>query len=132
MVDVRADRERVEQLWRSGQGERYAPLEVAAAFAFHRSRRSAVLLLSEDDYSSALNISAAALSCLAPIYTLNARQERISVRVDLSTQKFRDGACVIRCLGGAIVASLAIARGDVHPAAVLMARAGIEYTPLPV
>jgi len=103
------------------------PLSVAAAFTFHQTCRSNEGLLTADDYANALNIAAAALSRLIPIYTPDERGNLIPVSIRLASQRFRGGATKIQCADGAILAPLAIVRGDVLPALIVIERSGIEY-----
>lgn len=126
MVDLRADCSRVAQLWNAGEAPRVA-LDLAAAFTFHQARRSAQELLSEIGYASALDIAAAALASLLPIYTLDGRGRHVLVRIDLARQRFRGGAAEVQCADGAIVAPLAIARSDVLCALLTIEGAGIEF-----
>jgi hypothetical protein len=126
MVDLRDDRARVAQLWNASQESRVA-LFVAAAFTFHQTRRNGEELLSGHEYAGALDIAAAALACLLPVYTLDSRGQHVPVRIDLARQKFRRGATEVQCADGGILAPLAIVRGDVLPALVAIERAGIEY-----
>lgn len=126
MVDLRADGARVAQLWNGSRASR-VPLCVAAAFTFHQTRRDNVDLLSGNEYAVALDIAAAALACLAAIYTLDRRGEQVPVRVDLARQRFGGGATAVRCADGSILAPLAIVRSDVLPALLKIERSGIEY-----
>jgi len=126
MVDLRADRERVAQLWDGSWAPR-VPLAVAAALTFHETHRGGAALLSPGDYVSALDIAAAALARLAPIYSLDGRGEQVALRIDLARQRFCGGAAGLQCLDGAILEPLAIARGDVLPALRTIGRSAIEY-----
>lgn len=56
-----------EQSWSFCEGE-YVPLALAAAVLFHRLHVNAKVQASSDDYEDALNIAAAALARVAPIY----------------------------------------------------------------
>jgi len=126
MVDLREDRARVAHLWNGSQG-RDVPLALAAAFTFHRTRRGGEERLSPHDYAGALDIAAAALSRLIPIYTLDRRGERVAAAVDLARQRFRGGAAEILRADGTIVAPLDVARGDLPPALTRLERARIDY-----
>ena len=98
MVDLSEDCARVAQLWDGGGASR-VPLCVAAAFAFHRTRRNAEGSLSPIEYAQALDIAAAALCRLAPIYTLDGR-----AAIDLARQRFRGGAAELAGVDGTILA----------------------------
>jgi len=113
-------------MWRNSHAL-YAPLSVAAALAFHQTRRSNEELLPPNDYAKALDIAAAALSCMVPIYTLDERGERIPICVNLARQRFCGGASRIQCLDGGVFAPLAIVRGDVPPVLLAIQRAEIDY-----
>jgi len=121
MVDLGEDCARVAQLWDGGGASR-VPLCVAAAFTFHRTRRNGEGSLSPLEYAQALDIAAAALSSLAPIYTAHGR-----AAIDLARQRFRGGAAELAGADGSILASLSIERGDVLPALLTIERLGIEY-----
>lgn len=126
MVDLRSDSAQVERMWRSSQAL-CVPLSVAAALTFHQTRRSNEQLLPPNDYAKALDIAAAALSCMVPIYTLDERGERIPICVNLARQRFCGGATKIQCLDGAVFAPLTIVRGDVPPVLLAIQRAQIDY-----
>jgi len=98
------------------------PLCVGAAFTFHRTRRSADASLSPIEYAQALDIAAAALSRLVPIYAAHGR-----AAIDLARQRFRGGAAELLGEDGSILASLSIERGDVLPALLKIERLGVEY-----
>ena len=127
MVDLLKDYHRIDELWRGCQ-EPYAPLSVAAALTFHETRRCSVRVLFDEDYANALAIAAAAISRIIPIYTVGSGNDRIVVLVDLARQKFREGATRVQCDDGAIIAPLAIMRGELLSAIPSIARVGVEYT----
>jgi len=126
VVDLRKDCAQVAQIW-GGSQESLVPLSVAAAFTFHQTRRNDEELLSAHEYAYALDIAAAALACLVPIYTTDGRGEQIPVSIDLAKQRFCGGATKVHCVDGAIVAPLSIVRSDVLPALIAIERSGIEY-----
>lgn len=126
MVDLRADGALVARLWNASQAS-HVPLSVAAAFTFHHTRRSDERALPEEEYAGALNIAAAALASLIPIYMPDRRGELVPVPIDLARQKFGGGASEVHCADGSVVAPLAIARSDVMPALLKIERSGIEY-----
>lgn len=126
MVDLRQDCAQVAQTW-SGSQESLVPLAVAAAFTFHQTRRNDDELLSPHEYAYALDIAAAALACLIPIYTTDGGGERVPVSIDLAKQRFCGGATRVQGVDGAIFTPLAIVRSDVLPALIAIERSGIEY-----
>lgn len=103
------------------------PLSVAAAFTFHQTRRNNAKLLSPDEYAGALDIAAAALSCLVRIYTPDARGDQIPVSINLARQRFCGGATRVQSVDGAVLTPLNIFRDDVLPALIAIERSGIEY-----
>jgi len=126
MVDLRKDSAEIAELWCASQDLR-VPLSMAAAFTFHRTRRNDEKLLSPDEYASALDIAAAALACLIPIYTLNAGGEQTRLPINLARQRFCGGATRVQCADGAVITPLAIVRSQVLPALIAIERSGIEY-----
>jgi hypothetical protein len=121
MVDLREDSARVARLWDGSEASR-VPLAVAAALTFHRTRRNGEDRLSHLEYANALDIAAAALSRLVPIYAADGR-----AAIDLARQRFSGGASEVLGAGGAVVAPLTIARRDVLDALTTIERSGIEY-----
>ena len=127
MVDLVADREEVVDLWNGRQTQR-VQLSLAAAYVFHQTRRGDESALTGNEYATALDIAAAVLSCLVPIYTVNQLGEWIAVSVDLTRQKFRGGATQLLRADGAIVESMSIVRSDVRHALLAIERGGVEIT----
>jgi hypothetical protein len=125
MVDLAADREAVAGVWNASQAQ-YVQLSLAAAFVFHQTRRGNEAELTGHEYTGALDIAAAVLACLIPIYTVNAQAKRTVVPIDLSLQKFRGGATQLERADGAIVAPMSILRDDAPHALQAVARAGFE------
>jgi hypothetical protein len=74
--DVRLDRERArtEELLQSAQ-DAHVPLAVAAAIAFHQVQGNTRAIVSRQDYDDALNLAAAALSRLIPLYAVRDPRE---------------------------------------------------------
>jgi len=126
VVDLHQDFAQVEQTWRSSQ-DACVPLSVAAAFAFHQTRHSNEDLLCPYEYASALDIAAAALACLIPIYTPDERGGRIAICINLATQRFCAGATKVQCFNGAVLTPLTTVRSDVLPALIAIERADINY-----
>jgi len=126
MVDLRKDSDEVAQLWGASQ-ELRVPLPLAAAFTFHQTRRRDEDLLFPDEYANALDIAAAALACLIPIYTEDGRGEQITVPINLARQRFGGGATLLQGVDGAVIAPLSTVRGDVLVALIAIERCGVEY-----
>lgn len=100
---------------------------MAAAFTFHQTRRNEDALLSPHEYANALDIAAAALSCLIPIYTPDERGDQVPASIDLARQRFCEGATKVQCADASILAPLAVIRSDVLPALIAIERSSIEY-----
>jgi hypothetical protein len=126
VVDLRHDRDLIEETW-AGTLTPWLPLCVAAAFTFHQTRRNVANLLTQNEYENALDIAAAALSCVASIYTPDQRGAPVPVPVNLARQKFCGGAARLQCSDGPIIAPLNIVRGDVLSALVAIERSEIDY-----
>lgn len=126
MVDLRLEHERVMRQWRESLGA-YSPLSVAAAIAFHETCRNEGQALSPEDYAGALDIAAAALCRLIPIYTRDALERPVPVPVDITRQRFCEGATKLRGADGAVLTPLTVARRDLQPAIRTIARARIEF-----
>jgi hypothetical protein len=126
VVDLRREREQVEGIWIRSQAS-WVPLSVAAAFAFHQTRRNVANLIFPEEYANALDIAAAALSRLIPIYTPDGRGVPVPVPVNLASQKFCGGATKVRCADGTVFSPLDIVRMDLLPALVAIERAKIDY-----
>jgi hypothetical protein len=121
MVDLRADGARVALLW-NGSQETHVPLAVAAAFTYHQTRRDREARLSRTEYANALDIAAAALSCLVAIYTREG-----PAAISLARHRFHGGATQALGVDGEILAPLSVARNEVLPALLKIERSGIEY-----
>lgn len=126
-VDLVADREEVVGLWNASQTQ-YVPLSLAAAFIFHHTRRGDETALTGNEYAAALDIAATVLSCLVPVYALNEQGERIAVPVNLSRQRFRNGATQLLRADGTIVASMSIVRSDVLHAILTIERDEVDIS----
>jgi len=126
VIDLRRDCERIEQAW-AGSRTSWLPLSMAAAFTFHQTRRDVANLLTQDEYASALDIAAAALSRIIPIYTPDGRGVPVPVAANLASQKFCGGATRLQCADGPVVAPLSVVRIDVLPALVAIDRSRIDY-----
>ncbi len=103
------------------------PLSVAAAFTFHQTRRNVANLLFPEEYANALDIAAAALSCLIPIYTPDGHGLPVAVPINLAGDRFRDGATKVQCANGTVLSPLDIVRRDLPPALIAIESANIDY-----
>ena len=128
-VSLEVEKLLVDDVWDGLRGT-HAPLPVAAAFAFHQVQYNAKGTAPFAGYSRDLNIVAAALSRLCPIYTLiDDREGPIPLPVDLIRQRFTNGASQLYCMdGGFFFTRLSIRRVDVPPAVNLIKNAGLSLT----
>jgi hypothetical protein len=130
VVDLRRDCVQIEEIWTRSR-ESWLPLSVAAAFTFHQTRRGVANLLFPEEYANALDIAAAALSRLIPIYTPDERGSPVALRINLASQKFRGAATKLQCSDGTVLAPLDVVRLDLLPALVAIERANIDYVAPP-
>ncbi|HZM34451.1 MAG TPA: hypothetical protein VFC18_08135 [Burkholderiales bacterium] len=127
--DVRLEQEkqRTEDLLQNAS-DAYIPLAVAAALAFHQAHGNTRAIVNRRDYDDALNIAAAALSRLIPLYTLRApRQGRVPVAVNLVHQRFQRGATELHGDDGSVMRALSVRRSDLVSALSLVKRAGLGF-----
>lgn len=103
------------------------PLPAAAALTFHRTCRIGEDRLSSIEYAGALDIAAAALSRLVPIYTLDGEGMPVTVAVDLALQRFHGGAREVLRADGTVLSPLGISRGDLPRALATIGRLRVEY-----
>jgi hypothetical protein len=107
----------------------HVPLAVAAAITFHQVHGSTRGIVSRQDYDDALNMAAAALSRLIPIYALtDPRQGRAVVAIDLTRQRFARGATRLRHDESAGAGELSVRRSDMLSAISLIKRAGSPFS----
>ena len=110
-------------------GNTFIPLAVAAAITFHQVQGNARAIVSRQDYDDALGIAAAALSRLVSIYTtLDPREGRVAVPVDLTKQHFVHGATELRSADGSSMRDLSVQRGEMLSAISLIKRAGLPFS----
>lgn len=127
MVSLELERSRVEELLQITLGA-HVGLAVAAGCAFHQAHRLTVRVLSCRDYDNALNHSAAALSRLAPIYSLkDPLQGRVAISIDLAGQRFANGATEVHCADGQVISRLSMLRPDMLSAVSLIQRTGLDF-----
>ena len=125
-LDVEADRASAQ--WQQRADDLYWPLAVAAAVTFHQIHRSTKAFIIREDYDDALNLAAAALSRLIPIYTLrDPRRGREPVKVDLTRSQFARGATQLRG-AGETVEDLSVSRRDRLSALSLIKRTGLPFS----
>lgn len=105
----------------------YLPLHVAAAITFHQAYGSKNAAISRSDYDDALNIAAAALSRLMPVYTLREpREGRVVLAVDLTEARFAHGATELRS-GHETVGELSVRRNELVSALSFIKRMGRPF-----
>jgi hypothetical protein len=128
-VDLRIERSQTDQLLKTFQ-ESFVPLPVAAATTFHQVHGNTNAIIGREDYDDALNIAAAALSRLVPIYTvLDPRDGRTPLTPDLTQQYFARGATELRSRDAAApLRELSIRRSDMLSAISLIKRTGLPFS----
>lgn len=127
MVDLRSESEQVRKVWQASD-EAHVPFHLAAALAFHEACPAAHAFIAGTDYEDALNLAAAALSCVVNVYALHPRTgQPVPVEVNLKGGKFLDGGAAYRRGGGPIVTSLVVRRDEVAAALNLVKTAGIPF-----
>jgi hypothetical protein len=128
-VDLMHDRLQTDEVLKSFL-EGFVPLPVAAATTFHQAHGNSKAIVSRQDYDDALNIAAAALSRLIPIYVIrDPREGRIALAFDLTKQHFARGATELRFHGGtAPLRDLSIRRSDLLSALSLIKRTGLPFS----
>jgi hypothetical protein len=121
-VNLATQQERLDQLLERSQ-EHYLELRVAAAAVFHCIYDGVTADVPADDYDRALEMAAAALSRIVPIYAQglpDGGQNRIDV--DLATHRFRNGATELRCNGSPPITGLSVARASLPDAISIIKR----------
>ena len=126
-VDLQAERARTADLLKTAQ-KTYVPLPVAAAITFHQAHRSTKATITRRDYEDALNIAAAALSRLIPVYQLKDVQEgRVPVSIDLTRQRFTRGATEMQARGEPVARNLSVRYSELVSAVSLIKRTGLPF-----
>jgi|tagenome__1003787_1003787.scaffolds.fasta_scaffold19708874_2 hypothetical protein len=128
-VDLQIERSQTDELLKRFQ-ESFVPLPVAAATTFHQAHGNTNAIIRREDYDDALNIAAAALSRLVPIYSvLDPRDGRTPVTPDLTQQYFARGATELRSRDAtAPLRELSIRRSDMLSAISLIKRTGLPFS----
>lgn len=113
--------------WRVTQ-QRFMPLSVAAAIAFHQAQRRIKWIQSPYDYMEALNRAATGLSRLIPIYVMDeGLRMRVTIDVDLLRGEFSGGATEYLCQDGSTLGPLSVVRGDLASALSFMRQVGPSF-----
>ena len=127
MVDLRSESEHIRNAWQSSD-EPHVPFPLAAALAFHEACPAAHAFIARPDYDDALNLAAAALSCVLNVYALHPRtRQTIPIEVNLKAGRFVDGGEAYRRRAGRTITSLVVRRDDVAAAVSLVKAAGIPF-----
>jgi len=126
-VRLEQERQRTEELLQNAS-DAYTPLAVAAAIVFHQAHGNTRAIVTRRDYDDALNIAAAALTRLIPLYTLrDPREGRVTVAVNLVHQRFQGGATELHGDDGSTTGELSVRRSDLVSAISLIKRAGLGF-----
>lgn len=127
IVRLETERARIDEFLRV-QYDSFVPLPIAAAAVFHRAQGDGDAILARRDYDEALNIAAAALSRLVPIYQLrDPREGRLPVPIDLAHQRFARGASELRGNGQPPARDFSIRQTDLTAAISLVKKAGLPF-----
>ena len=114
-----------EALWRHGS-DPYLPLSVAAATAFHSVHHGAQAITNRREYDDALNMTAAALAGLIPLYVLkDPRRGRQRLAFDAGADRFTRGATRLVQRNGSVVSGLAVLRTEFTDALRDLRKAGL-------
>ena len=108
------------------------PLALAASFALFKLNAAESLgaPVSSFEYLGSLNVMAAALSTLIPLYAQEPhREDAVEVRFNPVRQRFEGGATVLRAIDGTLATNLLVNRADVVEAIPAIERAGPLYLP---
>jgi hypothetical protein len=107
---------------------RRGSLAIAAGIVFHQAHPGAASSVSRQDYEGALDLAAAALSRLIPVYVMrDPPGERATLMVDLTHARFARGAIELR-VRGETVGELSVARSDLLSAVSLIKRTGLPFS----
>ena len=110
----------------------HVPLALAASFTLFElnAAKSLGAPASSFEYLASLNVMAAALSSLIPLYAQEPDQnDPVAVPFDPVRQRFEGGAKVLRGTDGTFVANLLVNRADVLEAMLAIERAGPLFLP---
>ena len=127
-LHLEAERLNTEELWRTYQAAQ-VPLAVAAAIAFHQVHGTTKAIVTRADYNDALNIAAAAISRLIPIYFSNdPRQGRAALPVDFTKARFMRGATELSFVDGSAIRGMTVLRAEFSSALSLIKRTGLAFS----
>jgi hypothetical protein len=127
-ISLEVERLRAHASWRANVAE-YVSLPTAAAVAFHQTDGNSKATVGFEDYDKALNIAAAALSRLIPLFTAkNAREARVAITVDLLRQRFTLAATRLIDNDGTNFTDLWVRRSDLMSALSLIRRVGLPFS----
>lgn len=128
LVDLEQERERSGQLLqRLDHG--LVTLPLAAAVTLHQMHGPSKAIVTRAEYDDALNIAASALSRLVEILTCpSGSVEARVLTVDLTRQRFSQGASQLRGIDGNSVDRLFVWRGELLAAIPVVRRARPPYS----
>lgn len=128
MVSLEAAGMQANELVRGLEGS-FVPLALAAAITFHQAHGNSNAIVSREDYDDALNIAAAALSRLIPLYELkDPKVGRERLLIDLTRQRFARGATQVRIKEVPVAGELSIRFADLRTAVALIRSAGLPFS----
>lgn len=113
--------------WDASQ-DAYVELRTAAGVVFSQVYEGGRAEATSDDYERALDVIAAALSRLVTVYAgQSGAKPPVALTVDLTWQRFRNGATQLAGLNGVVLDDLLVARSSVFPAIPAIRRANLEF-----
>jgi len=125
-IDLTTRGQEVERQWESANGDD-VPLEVAAAFLFHQLNNTPAVVPPEH-YDRALNIAAAALARVAPVYVKNDKvRSRKQLLVDVARHRFKNGATELHDTNGHARSGLITERAAVMNAIPIAKQANLPF-----
>ena len=125
-VSFDLERAHVEELLQRALGG-HIPLAVAAASAIHVVSRNTHEIISRREYDAALDIAAAAIARLIPVYASAVPSPEEALSIDIARERFANGATELRCGDGRKIAPLFIRRSDMLSALSLIKRTGLLF-----
>jgi len=128
-LNLEVERLRTERFVEETLRDTYIPMPVAAAMTFHELHGRSKRVVYRDEYDAVLDLAAAALSRLIPVYTLSKAQEPIEAKADLLLYRFTNGATQLRARdGGSLLEPLWVQRSRLLSASSFIRRAGFAYS----
>jgi hypothetical protein len=127
IVSLDLERARVEQILQNAVGRR-VPLAIAASSAIHMVSRNTHDMIARGEYDHALDIAAAAISRLVPVFALaHPCEGEEALQIDITRERFANGATELRRGDGQRITALFIRHSDMLSALSLIKRTGLLF-----